>query len=102
MKIAYIAHKINGDIENNIQKVEAIVSDINTNEPEVVPFAPYLVDLRVLDDNNSTERARGFKNNEEYFKRGFIDELRVYSDVSAGIKQEIEWASKAGIKIKFY
>ena len=101
-KIAYIAHKISGDIEGNIKKVLAIVRHINLTEPDVTPFAPYIVDLQALDDNIPEERTRGMANNKAYFDAGFIHELRIYSDVSSGIKLEIEWACESNCLIKFY
>ena len=100
-KIIYIAHKISGDVEKNIQKVLSIVKHINLTEPDLVPFAPYIVDLQALDDNIPEQRARGMANNKAYFDSGMIDELWIYGEVSAGIKLEIEWASKNKCLIKF-
>ena len=100
-KIIYIAHKIAGDIQNNINKVLAIVKELNLSDPTIVPFAPYIVDLQALDDTIPEQRKRGMANNKAYFESGMIDELWIYSEVSAGIKQEIEWASKAKCLILF-
>lgn len=98
MRTIYIAHPISGDIEGNIEKVKAIVREINLTEPNVVPFAPYLVDLIVLDDSNPIERARGFKNNFHLLK--FCDELRIYGNVtSSGMLAEIRAATELGIPI---
>lgn len=102
MKIAYIAHPIAGDIPGNLIKILEIIREININEPDVVPFAPYIADCLVMKDDVSEERARGIKNNKELLRSGLIDELRVYGDtVSAGIKEEMEIAKKEGMAIRF-
>jgi hypothetical protein len=100
MVVAYIAHPISGDIEGNIRKVKAILREINLTEPEVVPFAPYLVDLGVLDDSIPEERARGIKNDHEFFNRKFIDEIWLYGDrISSGMWEEIKLADKLAVKV---
>lgn len=100
MKIAYIAHPISGDISGNLEKIRQIVREINLNEPDVVPFAPYWLDCHALDDNIPEERERGIKNDHELFNRGFIDELRLYGDmVSNGMRAEIELAESLGIPV---
>lgn len=98
MRVAYIAHPISGDIEGNLEKVRLIGRQINLNEPDVVPFAPYWFDCHCLDDNNADERARGIKNDHHLFR--FVDELRLYGDrISAGMRGEIELAQELGIDI---
>lgn len=93
MRIAYIAHPISGDIAGNLEKIRQIVREINLNEPETVPFAPYWLDCHALDDNIPEERERGIKNDHELFSRGFIDELRLYGDkISHGMKEELKQA----------
>lgn len=63
MKIAYMAHPVGGDILKTLK----IVRNINLNEPDTVPFVPYLRDLQSLNDNIPQERKRGFKNNQIWF-----------------------------------
>lgn len=100
MIIAYIAHPVGGDIENNLNKIKAIVREVNLNEPDVVPFAPYYLDCLALDDNNPSERERGIKNDVELIKRGFINQLRLYGNrISNGMKAEIELCKELGIDI---
>jgi hypothetical protein len=101
MKVRYIAHKISGDVEVNTEKVKQIIAKIHRKEPDIILFAPYLIDLMVLDDNIPEQRAKGMANNQHFFKLGFIDELAIYSEVTTGIKQGIEWASKAKCLIVF-
>jgi hypothetical protein len=101
MKVAYIAHPISGDPQGNHEKIIRIVRSINILEPDVVPFAPYLVDCLALDDNVPEERERGIKNDIALFKKGFIDEVRLYGDrISTGMRHEIDLALKLGIEVR--
>jgi hypothetical protein len=101
MKVAYIAHPISGDPQGNHDKIIRIVRSINILEPDVVPFAPYLVDCLALDDNVPEERERGIKNDIALFKKGFIDEVRLYGDrISTGMSHEIKLACKLNIPIR--
>lgn len=100
MIVAYIAHPISGDVSENIKKLVAITRKINLEEPDVVPFVPYLIDLYALSDEVSEERARGIRNNMEIFKRECIDELRLYGrKISDGMRDEITLAEKLNIKV---
>lgn len=100
MKVVYIAHPIRGDVKENIKKVLEINRQINLEEPEVVPFAPYIVDCQSLDDNVPSERERGIKNDVELMNKGFIDEIRLYGDrISNGMKEEIKLAHKLNIEV---
>lgn len=101
MKVAYIAHPISGDVEGNIIKILDIVRSINLLEPDVVPFAPYIVDCQALDDATPKERERGIKNDIALFRKGFIDEVRLYGDrISNGMKHEIDLAMELGIMVR--
>lgn len=100
MKIVYIAHPIGGDVSRNIWKVEQRVAYINRHEPNVVPFAPYLVDLRVLNDDDPDDRARGMRNNEALLRSGAVDELRLYGErLTDGMIAEIQIADDVGVPI---
>jgi hypothetical protein len=100
MKIVYIAHPIGGNVENNIEKIKSIIRFINLTEPDIVPFAHYIVDCLCLDDNNRIERERGIKNDIALFKAGFINELWLYGDkISTGMGAEIALAIKLGIPV---
>lgn len=100
MKIAYIAHPIGGDVENNLIRIRAIVRRINLTEPETVPFAPYYADVLSMDDEKPIERARGIKNDLELIKRLRPDELRLYGNrISVGMYEEIRLAAPLGIPI---
>lgn len=99
MKLAYICHPISGDQKGNVDRILAIIRDINLNEPYTVPFAPYLSDVMALNDNIPSERERGLKNSLWCLK--FVDELRVYGEPSEGMKAEIKYARDLGINIVY-
>lgn len=100
MKTVYIAHPIGGDVENNIKKVIAICREVNLNEPDIIPFVPYLSDLYALNDEIPEERERGLKNGLSLLKKGFIDEIWLYGDrISNGMQSEINVCLEVGIKV---
>ena len=101
MKIVYIAHPIAGDVKGNIEKILGIVRKINLEEPDILPFAHYIVDCQALDDTIPEHRFRGIKNDKEFFERKSFDELWLYGDkISNGMLEEIKLAIKYGIPIK--
>jgi hypothetical protein len=104
MKVAYIAHPVGGDVPGNIEKILKIVKQINRDEPDVVPFVPYLADIMALDDSVPEERERGIRNDTHLLEAGFIDEVRLYGPtISTGMHNEIILATLVGIpKIKGY
>ena len=100
MKVIYIAHPISGDIAGNLKKIVQIAREINLNELETVPVANYFLDCHALDDTNLLERERGIKNDTELFKRGYIDEVRLYgSRISQGMVAEIQLAQSLSIPV---
>ena len=101
MKIVYIAHPIYGDIKGNLEKIRLIVREINLNDPDIVPFAPYWLDCHALNDDVPEERERGIRNDEAFFMRRVIDELWLYGDrVSTGMRHEIAKALNCGIHVR--
>lgn len=101
MKIAYIAHPISGDVKGNLKKLVEINRKINLEEPDVLPFIPYFVDCKSLDDSIPEERARGIKNDTFLINKGFIDEVRLYGGrISPGMAAEAKLAHDLGIDIK--
>jgi hypothetical protein len=100
MKTAYIAHPISSDVKGNLEKVAQIAREINLNEPDVIPFAPYFLDCHALNDDNPEERKRGIKNDNYFLENGFVDELRLYGDkISKGMQEEINIALRENIAI---
>ncbi|WP_306642613.1 DUF7768 domain-containing protein [Sanyastnella coralliicola] len=100
MKVAYIAHPIGGDVENNLAKIRDIVRNVNLTEKEVVPFAPYYADVVSLDDAVPEERNRGLQNDHHLLDIGIIDELRLYGGrISEGMMAEAQLAHRKGIQV---
>lgn len=101
MEVHYIAHEIGGDVKGNVDKILKIVREINMNEPDVVPFVPYLADvLGGTDDSKPEERERGIKNDTHILKSGIVDALRIYgTKLSTGVKAEISLCHGLGIQI---
>ena len=97
MKTVYIAHPIAGDIDLNIFKVQVLMKTILRTHPEIVPVAPYLVSLQLLDESRPGDREIGLRQNKPYFMRKFIDELWICGHQSPGVRLEMEWATAAGI-----
>lgn len=99
-KIVYIAHPIGGDVQSNVNKVLSIVAELNRCNPNVVPFAPYIVDVLALDDSVPSDRARGFENNKALFEK-CVDEVWLFGNrISDGMKIEIGWAKELEIKAR--
>jgi len=100
MKIVYIAHPIAGDIFYNKLWIKQIIRKLNLTEPDIVPFAPYLVDLDCLHDEIPKERQRGIKNNTALLRAGFVDELWLYgTTISPGMICEIQLANELNIPV---
>lgn len=100
-RIAYIAHPIGGNVEENLKSLRAVIYNINKYEKDTVPFCPYYADVVSLDDNDPLQRARGIANDVAILTRpGMVDELRLYGDrISAGMKEEAAIARAMGIPI---
>jgi len=97
--IIYIAHPIANDVQENIKSVLSIVRQLSL-ENEVIPFAPYIVDVQALNDANPSERVIGFEHNKAIFQSGIIDEVWLYGGrISNGMQTEREWAKELNIKV---
>ena len=100
MKICYICHPISGDVTGNIAKLKRIIRDESLKDNQVLPFAPYLVDLLTLHDDRPEERALGISHNTEIFTRKLIDEVWLYGEkISSGMWHEIKLAWSFGIPV---
>ncbi len=101
-RIVYIAHPISNDIQGNIEKILAIVKQINLEEKNVSPFVPYLADVLALDDTIPEHRKKGISNNVAYLKSGIVSEIRVYGDfISKGVAEEIAIAREFKIPVVY-
>jgi len=99
LKTVYPAHPISGDVEGNLARVRTIVRTLHFT-PGIMPVAPYLAACGTLDDSVLEERRMGIEVNEEYFRRGLIDEVWLYgSRISSGMKQEIILAWDYGLLV---
>ena len=100
-KLVYIAHPIAGNVEENVRSVLDICKEIHSDH--IIPIAPYLVALQYLSDHLTEERDLGIAANQEFFRRGVMDEVWVCgSHISEGMREEIKLALKYGIPIKCY
>ncbi|WP_395073851.1 helix-turn-helix domain-containing protein [Flavobacterium sp.] len=102
-KIVYVAHPVSGDVKGNIEKILAIVREINLTEKNVVPFVPYLADVMAMNDDEPEERRKGISNNICYLQSGIVKELRVYGDfISKGVAEEIAIARQYKIPVVYF
>ena len=87
ISIDYIAHKISGDVQGNINKVLSICHQLHVEEG-ILPFAPYIPALLYLRDDVPAERELGMTANGIYIRKA-CDRLRIFGDVlSFGVKGE--------------
>lgn len=100
MKIIYIAHPIGGDVAGNLEKIRLIVRELNLQNSQIVPFAPYWLDCHALDDTVLEERIRGIRNGEVWLKRRLVDEVWLYGErISNGMYGEILMAHHHDIPV---
>lgn len=100
MLVAYIAHPIQGDVQENLRHVKKIVRHINMTLKHVVPFVPYYVSCVALDDDDQVERARGISNNLHLLTSGVVDMVWLYGPhISQGMAQEVAVARANDITV---
>lgn len=100
MKVVYIAHPIGGVVAENKKAVYKILREVSDSNPNIVPFAPYLVDIEYLDDEIPEERSRGLANSCALLRSGVVNEMWLYGDVvSDGMVVEMRVAIDCGIPI---
>jgi len=96
-KTVFIAHPISGDVENNVKKVIAICEAIHSKD--VIPVFPSFTWRQYLTDRPG-DKALAHAVNEEYFKRGMVDEVWFYGDrMSDGMREEAKLARSFGITV---
>jgi len=101
VKYVYICHKLGNNIEENSKKINDICRKIALEEPNTIPFAPYMHFIQFLNDKVSEERELGLT----YNLAIMIDlkpEFRVYSEdgvITAGMKRDIVSASLTNLEI---
>ncbi len=96
-KTVFIAHQISGDVEANIRKVIALCKFIHS--PSILPIFPSFTWRQYLPANETTKYWAGLVN-DEYFKRGMVDEIWLYGKkLSAGMIKVIDLAISYGIRV---
>ena len=99
-KVVYIAHPISGHIALNLDRISDIARTLNLSGENIVPFAPYFLDVHCLDDDDPAERARGIQNDTYWLMSGAIDEVWLYGDrISNGMLAEVKLAESLGIPV---
>jgi hypothetical protein len=96
-KMVFVAHPMSGDIEGNRKKVIAICRRIHSDE--IIPVFPsFTWRLYLGDEPKDKQLAREV--NEEYFRRGAVDEIWFYGDrLTNGMEDEALFARKYGITV---
>ena len=95
-KLIYVCSKYSGDIEKNTQYAMAYCRAIYRCGQ--IPIAPHLYFTRFLNDDNQVEREDGLQMGLKLLS--MCDEMWVFDgDISKGMKQEIEFATKHNIPI---
>jgi hypothetical protein len=98
-KTIFIAHPISGDVENNLKKVMDICKEIHT--VDTIPIFPSSLWRNYLPVGDVTKHWAGLVN-DEYFKRGMVDEVWVYGEIiTEGMKKEIDLAYAYEIPVIF-
>ena len=97
VKTVFIAHQISGDVEANIKEVVKICKSIHT--AHVLPIFPSFTWRQYLPENEHTKYYAASVN-EEYFRRGMVDEVWLYGPkISDGMIKEIYLAISYGIPV---
>jgi hypothetical protein len=100
-KIVYLAHPIRGEVKGNIKALLSICREIH--KTGVQPFVPHVAATQYLDDSDPEQRALGMAANEEYLRRGFIDELWLCGPrISQGMEREIALCLENNIPVLCY
>mgnify|MGYP001608151165 FL=1 len=97
-KLIFVAHPVGNDLEGNKKKVIEICDMLFRQG--VIPVAPYLVALQILNDKIPGERKLGIEANHACIARRFVDEVWLFGDrISDGMKGEILLAHEVGIPV---
>ena len=99
-KLVYICSPCRGDYEKNISDARYICQIVMNHYPDVIPIAPHIYFTQFMDDTNPDERLRGME--AALTLLDMCDEIWVYgiNNPSEGMRAEIEYAQKNGIKIR--
>ena len=96
--LIYICSPLKGDVKRNIEKANYYARYAYSQGG--IPIAPHTIFTQFLDDSNPKERRDGMAMGFELLER--CTELWVFgTTVSKGMRKEIDYARKNGIKIRW-
>ncbi len=96
--LVFLAHPISGNIDHNLTIVELWAK--LAIKKELCPVAPYFLTLKVLSDQNLSDRDEGIQLGLEVLLR--CDLLWVCGGkVTSGMAREIAFARKNGIRVVY-
>ena len=92
--LVFIMSPLAGDVEGNLDRVKRICRRVFREG--VVPVCSHFY-AEVLDDSNPEQRKQGMAAGLELLK--VCGEVWVYGDLTAGMREEVEYAKKLNKKI---
>ena len=100
-ELVYICSPLRGDVLENQQRARGFCR--LALQAGYIPIAPHIYFTQFLDDDSPEERAQGIEAGLELLKlcRKMWVFLPPGGEPSQGMKQEIDFAQKYGIKIKY-
>ncbi len=97
MRCIFVAHPVSGDVKGNLEKVAKICEEIY-REGHLPIFPSHT--WRAYFENDPAAALYAWQVNQEYFKRGMVDEMRFYGDrMSDGMRGEADLASNFDIEL---
>lgn len=97
--LVYICSPYSGDTPVNVAVARELCRV--AVERRKIPFAPHLLFPQFMNDNNPGERELAM-----FFNRILLahcEAVWVYAaDVSAGMRQELDWARSLGLPVKYF
>jgi len=97
MKLAYMAHPVSGNVEENLKSAKRWLRWLTESREEPMTFiAPWITDCEIWDDSRPGDRALGLARCMEVISR--CDELWIVGGrISDGMRQEIAHAKRHDI-----
>lgn len=95
----YICSPYAGDVEGNV-RIARVMSAVAVDHG-FAPLTPHLLLPQFMDDANPRHRRKAFGINKHFLTH--CDQLWVYQSViSAGMRQEIHWATELRMPIRYF
>ncbi len=95
MRKVYICSPYRGDIEGNVRNARKYCR--MAIDDGAIPIAPHIYFTQFLDDGDEAQRTTGIEAGIQLMLE--CDEVWVFGEPTSGMKQEIEYARKNGLKI---